>query len=75
MKLPELSLLALPGRHSPLLEFFVTQKENKRIYLNLHMRKSKTNTLMADNFIKYRLKKEILLPCCAIINHGFFFTR
>ena len=51
MKLPELSLLALPGRHSPLLEFFVTQKENKRIYLNLHMRKSKTCALMTDNFI------------------------
>ena len=51
MKLPVLSLLALPGRHSPLLEFFVTQKENKRIYLNLHMRKSKTNTLMTDTFI------------------------
>lgn len=27
MKLPELSLLALPGRHSPLLEFFVTLKQ------------------------------------------------
>lgn len=50
-EITQLSLLALPGRQSLLLEFFVTQKENKPIYLNLHMRKSKTNNLMTDNFI------------------------
>lgn len=76
MKLPELSLLALPGRHSPLLEFFVTQKRKQAYLFEFAYAKIQNKYFNDRQFyslsIVWGKKSFFLVAPSSTTNHGFF---